>query len=71
MDCFWIFRRYAPVAIAVVGDDAIVVGFLFDMVEPSDDIVEALGHRGKVTILSVQHIAGKRQGCRPRDVMVV
>ena len=62
--------RHTPVTIFVFGDDAVAVAiFGNDVVEPPFDMRVTVGYGLEVAKLPVEHVAGERQGGRPRHVV--
>ena len=67
---FQLLRWYAPVAVFILGDDAVLIRiFSQDMVDPFPDGWIRIDDRLLVAKLMIEHITGERQGCRPGDII--
>ena len=67
---FQLLRWYAPVAVFILGDDAVLIRiFCQDMVDPFSDGWIRIDDRLPVAKLMIEHITGERQGCRPGNII--
>ncbi len=70
MNQFQFLWWYAPVAVFILGDDAVLIRiFCQDMVDPFPDGWIRIDDRLLVAKLMIEHITGERQGCRPGNII--